>query len=87
MTRRQSLLSYAALLIGMTTFASSFARPSSGQPGALAPECRYQVAALGSNGGGNYVLVTNSVTGQTWSHPIGGVTIKWTELGTPDPAR
>ena len=88
MTRRQSLLAYAALLIGVTTFASSFARPSSGQPdpGALALEGRYRVAALAS-ASGSYVLVTDSVTGQTWSHPVGVVISKWTALGTPVPAR
>ncbi len=88
MTRRQSLLSYAALLIGVTTFASSFARPSSGHPdpAAQAPEGRYRVTATGTAGGG-HLFVIDSVTGQTWSLLANGGPNPWTALGSPVPAR
>jgi hypothetical protein len=31
---------------------------------------------------GSYIVVTDSETGQTWSHPIGG-TGAWQDYGTP----
>ncbi len=68
MSRRQSFFAYAALLVGVFTFASSFSRPSSGQQTAPAPTevGRYQIATAGNNSG-HYVYLIDTATGKLWS--------------------
>ena len=65
MTRFQSFFAHGALLLGVIAFATSFARPTSGQQGTTTPtgEGRYRVAAAGA--GNPDVFVTDSVTGHT----------------------
>ena len=88
MSRRQSFLAYLALLVGVTAFASSFARPTSGQQGSNLPPGvgRYHVAA-GSSANYDQVFVTDSATGQTWSKDIRSGRAKWIDHGSPIQAK
>jgi hypothetical protein len=81
MTRRQSFFAYAALLVGVVTFASSLARPSSGQFGSTTPptQGRYLPSAAPNPNSAPGLFITDTLTGRTWVHS-GGV---WTDLGTP----
>ncbi len=85
MTRRQSFLAYAALLVGAIVFASSFARPTSGQPGAVNPtgEGRYRLCST-ATGNVDHVYVIDSVTGRTWSYQRGR---DWYDMGSPVTAK
>jgi hypothetical protein len=78
---RQSYFAYAALLVGVIAFASSFARPTSGQQAATAPAPvgRYQVAAARQSG--NDVYVIDTVTGKVWHcNCTVGAEVNWFEL-------
>jgi hypothetical protein len=83
MNRCQSFFAYAALLIGVITFASSFARPTSGQAGSsTAPTVgRYQPSAAAYPNNAPSLFVTDTQTGRTWLYSNGGQ--GWTDLGTP----
>jgi hypothetical protein len=83
MTRRQSFFAYAALLVGVITFTSSFVRPSAGQQPAPAqgPVGRYQIAVGGSSG--SIVYVIDTVTGKIWSRAHSGFEFKWSEVTAP----
>ena len=67
MTRRPSPFTVAALFISSLALASSLAGPSEGQPPA-------QTAGrfLMRTAGNQYIIVTDSETGRSWSHSIGG---------------
>jgi hypothetical protein len=83
MTRRQSLFAYAALFVGVITFASSFVRPSAGQQPtpAQGQVGRYQIAVGGS--GGSMVYVIDTVTGKVWSRIYNDFGFKWSEVAAP----
>ncbi len=85
MTRRQSFFAYAALLVGVVAFASSFARPTSGQQGAPGQAAfgRYHLATS-VTGNVDHVYVTDTVTGRTWTYQRGH---EWFDMGTPVPAK
>ena len=86
MTRLQTFFAHAALLLGVVAFASSFARPTSGQQGATPaiPVNRYQSCAAG--GSSPYVFVTDTVTGHTWVHNVSAA-VGWEDFGTPPRAK
>ena len=86
MTRRQSSFAYAALILGVVAFASSFARPTSGQQGALSSTGvgRYQLASGGASN--NHLYVIDTATGRIWSRFVPGGTpqeTKWVDCGSP----
>ncbi len=81
MSRRQSFFAYLALIVGVVSLASSFARTSPGQ-GTTIPSVagRYAVAAAG--GTSPDVFVIDTFTGQTWTRSTSG-SVHWRDLGTP----
>jgi hypothetical protein len=81
MTRRQSYFAYVALLVGVIAFASSFARPTSGQLGNLpsTSEGRYRLATT-ATGNVAHVYLTDSVTGRTWAYSGDR---DWVDMGSP----
>jgi hypothetical protein len=83
MSRRQSFLAYAALIVGSIAFMSSFARPLVGQQAAPAAPTvgRYQITSTGSSGYPN-LYVIDTATGRTWfgDGREAGKKIDWSEL-------
>ncbi len=83
MSRRQSLFAYFALLVGVLTFASSFARPTAGQIAVSAPPVvgRYQIATTGEYNS-HYVYTVDTVTGKIFRayHNHDPAKMEWDEV-------
>ncbi len=86
MSRRQSYLAYAALVVGVSTFVASFARPLLGQRAipTVPTVGRYQIASSGSSAAPN-LFVIDTVSGKSWhgafsNDPAQVGKLDWTEL-------
>jgi hypothetical protein len=81
MSRRQSFFAYAALVVGVISFASSFSRPLIGQAAQQAAPAvgRYQITTSGSSAYPN-IYVIDTATGRTWYGDVREGKIDWSEL-------
>jgi hypothetical protein len=87
MTRRQSFLAYAALLLSVVVLASSLTRPSIGQRAIAAQPvvCRYQIATSSSSSGAANVFVIDTATGKVWRNSY--QSDDWAELKPLPPTK
>jgi hypothetical protein len=83
---RPPLIAGASLALCCLTLGLLLARPSAGQapPAAAKPEAHYQAVPVG-----NYVVVVDSATGESWARLVLEPQIKdaperaWSPLGSP----